>query len=473
MPVNAEVVYKDRDTIVAELITAWQARVPDVTVTVDSVIRMWVEVWATVMEGQMLANQLLHDDMFPQTATALALQRYGDVHGRLMKGGTTALGTLRFGGAGGTSIPLGTLASAQVSTEDALRFATTVAANIPNPGTPSAPTIADGGVGIKTGGTYEYAITFQTALGETALGAVSNALVLGASRQISITGIPLGGPGTIARNLYRRLDGGAWQKHVDATIVAALNNNTTTSVVDNYTVTGGAPLTDSTAEQVDVAAAAEDVGSEYNVLAGTVTIVNEAQQGIASVTNPSAFTGGSDPEDIEEFRSAVMEWMRNPQSGGPDDLKTWAESIDGVDTATVFPNDNLGTPTNGHVTVRISGPNATVPLTAVQTAVYDYLVSKDLANITIHVSTFTPKTINVTVTTTRQSGYALADVTTSVQAAIADYINSLPVGGTVYSAGITDAVFGLPGIATVVVNSPSDTTSLATEKPVIGTITVS
>ena len=34
MPANADVVYKDRDTIVAELIASWQARMPDVAVTV-------------------------------------------------------------------------------------------------------------------------------------------------------------------------------------------------------------------------------------------------------------------------------------------------------------------------------------------------------------------------------------------------------------------------------------------------------
>src|SRR3954471_13134779 len=103
MPVEAEVVYKDRDAIVAELITSWQARVPDVSVEPDSILRIWIEVIASSLEGLMLANQLLHDDMFPQTANILALMRYGDIFGRPILPGTPSTGTLRFAGAGGTT----------------------------------------------------------------------------------------------------------------------------------------------------------------------------------------------------------------------------------------------------------------------------------------------------------------------------------------------------------------------------------
>jgi uncharacterized phage protein gp47/JayE len=152
----------------------------------------------------------------------------------------------------------------------------------------------------------------------------------------------------------------------------------------------------------------------------------------------------------------------------------WAETIDGVESATAFPNDNLGTPIAGHVTVRIAGPAGAIPDADTITAVAAELALHDLANITIHVGTFTPVTVNVTVTTTRVSGYTLGDVTLGVQSAVTDYINSIPVGGTVYVAGITDAIFGLPGIATVVVNTPTvDTTTTGTQKPIAGTVTVS
>lgn len=472
MAVQAEVVYKDRDTIIAELIASWQARMPGVTVTPDSVIRMWIEVWATQFEGEMLANQLLHDDIFPQTASALALQRFGDIYGRAMKAGTVSSGTVRFAGAGGTAIPVGTQVAAPSTTDDALLFATTALVSIPNPGVPTAPGVADGGAGTLPAGTYEYAVTFQTALGETALGAISTPITLAVNHQVNLTSIPLGGPGTIARNLYRRINGGAWTKNTNPAIVSALNNNTATSLTDSSGTLGGAPPVTSTAEQVDVAAASVDVGALQNVAAGQITSIVDAVSGLASVTNPSSFSGGSDPEDIETYRSKLLDFIRNPKSGSPADLQAWAEAIDGVDQATVFSNNNMGVAANGHATIRVSGPNGATPSAAVQQAVYDDIYARDLAGITLHVTTFTPKSINVTVTVTLASGYVLADVSASVQQAIMDYINSVSVNGTVYEAGVKDAVFGLPGVATLTTTF-TDTTSLATEKPVPGTITVS
>lgn len=471
MAVEAEAVYKDRDTIVAELAAAWQARVPAVSLTPDSIIRIWIEVAASSIEGLMLANQLLHDDMFPQTANSLALLRYGELYGRPIKAGTKATGSVRFAGAGGTSVPLGTIVAAPGTLDDSLRFVTTQTVTIPNPGDATAPVAADGGAGALPAGTYEWAVTFVTAGGETEIGAPSNALVLAINKQGALSAIPLGGPGTTARKLYRRVNGGAWA-NVDAAN-ATLNNNTTTVVTDNDAALAGAPPVESTAERVTATVEAEEAGSDYNVQIGTITDIADAVSGLAEVTNLAALVGGSDEEDIEEYRTKLLDYIRAPQAGSEEDLEVWAEAIEGVDDATAFPNDNLGVATNGHVTVRISGPGGIIPSGDVIAAVLADLLARDIANITIHVTTFTPKVTNVTVTLTLQTGYTLAEVTPSVQKAITDYINDIPVAGTVYVAGITDAVFGLPGVATVVVNTPSgDVASAATEKPTVGTLVV-
>lgn len=463
---NADIVYKDRDTIIAELVSSWQARLPGFASGIDTVIRMWIEVWGGSFEGVMLANQLLHDDMFPQTASALALQRYGDIYGRPMKIGTPSTGVLRFSGAGGTTIPIGTRASAPGTTEESLDFLTTALASIPNPGLPTALAAADAGAGVLLAGTYEYVVTFQTLLGETAPGAVSNALAIVINHNIALTAIPLGGPGTTGRRIYRRVNGGAFA------LVTTIANNSTTTFTDNVVTPAGVPPTDSTAEQVDVTAQSADVGVEFNVGIGTITSVSDGVAGLSAVTNTVTFTGASDPEDIEVFRSKLMAYMRTPKTGSPDDLAAWAEAIAGVQDASVFSNDNLGVAAPGHATVRVTGPNGSTPGVDVTDAVYADLVSRNLDGIIIHVTTFTPKAINVTVTLTLQAGYLLADVSGSVQQAIMDYINAVPVGGTVYEAGVKDAVFGLPGVQTLTTTF-TDTTSLTTEKPVPGTITVS
>lgn len=474
MAENADVVYKDAETILADLIAAWQTRIPDMNFGADSVARIWSIVFANTTEGLYLMAQLLHDDMFIQTQNALALMRSGEMYGRPQKTGTLATGVVRFGGAGGTVIPLGTeVAAPRAAEDDPLLFSTTASAVVPNPGTPTAPVAADQAVGVLAAGTYEFGITFVTVEGETEIGAVSNAVAIAINRQIRLTAIPLGGPGTVARSVYRRVDGGAWQKITDATIVAALNNNSAVTVDYNGGTLGGLPPDESTAERISVTATAVDSGVDYNVAVGAITDLSEVVSGVAEVTNLATFTGGTDDEDIETFREELLKRVRAPQSGSPADLETWATDIDGVESAKAFPNlDLAGSTVPGTTTVRISGPGGIVPDAGVVTATQDYLRSKDLANITVLVGTFTPNPIAVTVTVTPDTGYTVADLTASVQQAITDYINSVQVGGTVWKAGVIDAVFGLAGVVNVT-STFTDTTNTSVQKPTPGTITVS
>lgn len=471
MAAQAEVVYRNRDSIVAELTGALQARFPDANLTPDTVWYAWVATMATSVEGLYLANQLLHNDMFIQTASGVALLRQGEMFGRPIKGGTPSTGLVLVSGQGGTPVPVNTQLAAPQASDEALIFSVTVGGTLPNPGIPTAPTTVDAAAGSLAAGTYEYAVTFLTIEGETTIGAVSNALAVAASRRIDLSNIPLGGPGTTARHLYRRVDGGAWQHVTGAD--AALNNNSTTTLQDSGLAATGLPPEVSTAERLTVTAESDETGTEYNVAPGTVTDFVSTLPGLTSVTNLAAFTNGSDDEDIEQYRSKLAEWVRAPKSGSALDLKVWAEAIAGVETAAVIENDNLGTPTVGHVTVRISGPNGAIPTADTIAAVQADLTARDIANVVIHVGTFTSDVVAVTVTLTLYPGYGLTDVTASVNGAVQDYINTQPVGGTIYREGIAHAVFGLPGIATLVVNTPAaDVPVAANHKAVAGTITV-
>jgi uncharacterized phage protein gp47/JayE len=462
MPFQSDLVYRDRDTILAELIAQLQARIPNAAISEDTVWRILFEVLSGSIEGLFMALQLLHNDMFIQTAEAVALVRYGDEYGVPEKPGTLASGIVTFAGDGGTYIPIGTEVAAPQASDDSLLFTTTADGTLPNPGSPTAPTVADRVLAGNLTGTYEWAITFVTSVGETEIGDASAALVLAAS-QAALTNIPIGGTGTTKRRVYRMKNGGNWQ------FAWEIPDNATTAWNDNITdgALGGPPPASSTAEQISLAAQAEDAGTGYNVLVGTITDISSSVPGLTSVTNAAVFTGGSDPEDTEDYRSRLLDYIRNPKSGSPADLESWAETIPGVESATAFTNDNMGVATPGHTTVRISGPNGTLPDAATQAAVLAELQSHDLANITIHVTTFVAHNVASDVTLTILAGFVLADVSPSAAQAITDYINSVPVGGTVYRAGIYDAVFGLPGIATLVVNTPAaDVAMAATEKPV-------
>jgi uncharacterized phage protein gp47/JayE len=469
MPTEADVIYRTKQQIVTSMVQSLMARIPDAWVEEDGNLRIFFEVIAGEHEGVYLANQLLRDNIWVQRANIPELRLHGEMYGLPIKDGLLATGLLKFQGAGGTFLPAGTEAAADLG-GDSLHYFTIADGTIPSPGIPNAPTAVDAAVaGSVPAGTYTYAITFLTTNGETAIGAPSTAVTLTGSSKVNLSNIPVGGPGTLTRNIYRSLSGGPYG------LVDDLPNNTTTTFQDNIAATSSAPPDTSSAEVVELEAQAEEAGAIYNVGIGTVTVMVNTPSGVASVVNSTAFTGGTDEEAMEVYRARLLDFIRAPRTGSATDLRIWAEEIDGVDSATVFENDNLGTPTNGHSTVRIAGPNGSIPSSTVQTEVLNALNEKDIANMTIHVATFTPLAVNVTVSITVASGYVLASVSPSINLAIQNYINSVGVGGTVYVAGIYDAVYGLPGVTTLVVSAPTapGVSASATQKPVPGTITIS
>lgn len=468
MPIADTTLYRQQQEIVADMLGQLLAAIPDAYTGDDGVLSIIFQIEAGQLENLYLAHQLLLEDMFIQTASYEALLLHGAQYGLQPNIGTQATGTLTFEGVGGTFIPTGTEVGYDPGGGlDEIFFMTTADGTVPNPGDPTAPTAAINATAGNLSGTYEYMVTFVTAGGETLPSPVSNP-VSPVNQQVDLTAIPIGGTGTTKRRIYRDRNGlGNWR------MIAEIANNTATTYTDNITSAAHdagaqAPVVD-TAHQVTVAGQAEDPGTEGNVGIGAITDLTNAPTDVIAVTNPTAFTGGTEPEDTEDFRVRLLAFAQNPYTGSASDLKTWAEAVDGVDSATVFPN----TPAAGSVTVRIAGPNGTVPSGAVVTAVQDALNAQDLANATIIVSTFTAVSTDVTVQVTLDSSFTLSDVLQSVTDAIANYINGLDAGGTLYISGIIAAVKSLTGIVDVVVSVPAtNQTTAATSKRVPGTITV-
>lgn len=454
--------------MVAEL----QIAIPDAYVGEDGTLFIVFSIEAGQFENGFLANQLALNDMFVQTASLQALRQRGAERNLNLKDGTRSTGSVLLEGSAATYIPLGSeVAYDPGGGLEILYFSTTVDGSIPNPGIPTAPTAAVNVAAGNLNGLYEYVVTYVTAGGETLPSALS-AAVNPATQQVNLTNIPVGGPGTTARRVYRDKGGtGIYRRVVE------IADNTTIIYTDNITdavVAGNAqaPTVD-TSHRITLAAEAIDTGVEGNVGAGTITDISRAPASLTSVTNQAAFTGGSDREDTETFRQRLLEFMSNPQTGSPADLKAWAENVAGVETATVFTNDNLGVATPGHATVRISGPGGAVPGAPVIAAVLAALIDQGLANITYHVATFVADVTAVTADVTTSGTYVLADVTAQVTAAITDYINNLGVGETLYISGLIAAIKPLTGIADVVITAPAaNQVTAATHKRTPGVISV-
>ena len=471
MPIDSDTFFRERQVILSEMLAALVSAVPDAYTGEDGIMRIMFEIEASQLESLFLANQLVLEDMFIQHASIGALRMHGIERGLPILTGLSSTGALRFTGTAGTYIPIeSNVAANPGETSQVIYFITTQDGTIPNLGVPIAPTANVGPAGALTG-LYEYVVTFASVSGETLPSSDSNAINPN-NEQISLSAIPLGGVGTTQRKIYRQKNGvGPYY------LVATIADNTTMTYTDNMDDATAAtrptvPTVD-TSNVLIVSAQAESPGLDGNVAANTITELTNVPAGVLSVSNPAPFTGGTDEEDTERYRQRLLEWVRNPQSGSPDDLKAWAESIPGVESATVFPNNNLGTPQNGHVTVRISGPGGLTPSADLIESVQGYLQSQDMANITIHTAAFTAVPTDVAVDVTLEGTFTLNDVIPSVQVAIQEYVNNLEVGATLYVSGIVDAVFGLPGISDVVVTNPAtNLTTPADAKRSAGVITV-
>jgi uncharacterized phage protein gp47/JayE len=453
------------------MLTALEGAIPDIYIGDDGVVKILFEIEGAQLESVFLANQLVLEEVFPQTASGAALRMHGETYALPFKIGEKAEGEVTFSGDGGTVIDAGTEVGADPGNGlDALIFSTIEPATIPDPGEPTALTATVAGVAGNLSGTYEYQTAFTTAMGETLVGDTS-APVQPTNQQVNLTNIPIGGTGTTGRRIYRRKNG------LDPfQLVTTIANNVATAYTDD--VPDGSLTTPpndiDSAHRITAEASAVLVGSDGNIVPGAITLLIDVPGGVTAATNEAAFTGGSSPETTEEFRQRLLEYIRNPRTGATSDLKFWAETNNEVEEATVFNNMNNTTPTNGHATVRISGPGGEIPDADTIAEVQAVLDTVDLANITIHVLTFTQVVQAVTVDVTTDAEHTLGEVTPGVQDAIADYILTVPIGGTLYRSGIVDAVFGLEGVIDVTVSVPaSNVTVTNTQKLIPGTITVS
>ena len=470
MPIENDTFYRTRQTVLMEMLTELQSAIPDAYTGEDGIFSIFFDIQSGQFENLFLANQLLLEDMFIHTASQTALRQHGLQNGIEMKDGTRSEGTVRFEGADGVYIPLQTEIGYYPGGDlDLVYFETTQDGTIPTTGTPTPPTVTLDPQSGNLNGLYEYVVTFVTVDGET-LPSEESSSAIPALQRIDLSNIPIGGVAVTGRRIYRQKDGAG-----DFRLVTTIANNTVTVYEDNVleaSLGATAPSVD-TAHRVSLTAQSVETGAEANVAVGAITELTNAPSGLTGVTNTTTFTGGSDPESTEEYRQRILQRIQNPQTGSAGDLKSWAEEVNGIEVATVFPNDNLGVATPGHVTVRIAGPSGAIPSADKVAEVQATLEEQDIQNIAIHVATFTQVSTSVTVTITLESGYSLLEVTPSVQTAITDYINNLQVGQALRVNEIIAAVIDLPGVLDLVVNVPaSNLTTATTEKRIPGTITV-
>lgn len=109
---------------------------------------------------------------------------------------------------------------------------------------------------------------------------------------------------------------------------------------------------------VQVSAASQEGGRASNAAAGTITFLLTPPAGVETVTNPQAFSGGTDAETDEELRKRLLKsYEVVPNGTNAEFYRSYVVQHDGIQSASVLPRANgIGT-----VTVYAAGKGAAPP----------------------------------------------------------------------------------------------------------------
>lgn len=181
---------------------------------------------------------------------------------------------------------------------------------------------------------------------------------------------------------------------------------------------------------VTVAAECLESGTIGNVAANTITLLSEPINGIASVTNPEPFTGGTEMEDDDSFRERVLAAYDEPLSGAKKDYERWAKEVPGVGDVYVIPLWNGP----GTVKVLIMDSNGQPANQELIEAVQNHIapdgnLGGGLAPIGADVTVDAPEVfeVNIALTIVLKDGYTLEDVMEDLTANIKQFLGTFEI----------------------------------------------
>ncbi|GMB00227.1 baseplate J/gp47 family protein [Pelosinus sp. IPA-1] len=210
---------------------------------------------------------------------------------------------------------------------------------------------------------------------------------------------------------------------------------------------------------IDVQAQAVAVGSNYNLLSGTVL----KQSGIAisgiEWGKIKLMGGGEDIEDDTDFKNRVPDYFDSLSRGTASAIVYAASAVKGVESVTIKEN----VPSKGWFTIYIddgSGVANQTLLQSVRAVLEDYRAftvqyivdTAKLADFTTHLQVITKADVNDEA------------VKAAVQEAIIAYVNALKMGQSVYLADLIYLARGVEGAENVRILAPTNDVMLAEDQ---------
>jgi uncharacterized phage protein gp47/JayE len=207
---------------------------------------------------------------------------------------------------------------------------------------------------------------------------------------------------------------------------------------------------------IDLPVQAVRSGTEGNVAAGTVVVLETPNADIAAVTNLAAITAGTEVETDDSYSDRILlEFSQPPGAGNQADYIRWALAYPGIGHATVQPLWNGAGTVRVIVTDDDNNPVSGVIVSGLQ-ALLDPVPQQGAGQAPIGalvtVATPTPVTINVSATVTFEGGYSLdgtggtVAVRQAIVDAITDYVNGLGPGQEVVFRHLEARFFQVQGV---------------------------
>lgn len=219
---------------------------------------------------------------------------------------------------------------------------------------------------------------------------------------------------------------------------------------------------------VAVPARAIATGPEYNVQAGTISVIETEIEGIDVCYNPAAATGGDNEETLDSARTRLKDKREGIAIGTMAWFKSEAESLAGVQQCIVVPRYN-GRGTVGLLIVGIGGPASLEVLAAVEDHFnQDALDPAGAFHVTAALPTPYVQNIVAEVWFDSELGEPADE---ALDAAINAYLTRLPTGGDIIRSVMESNLIAL-GLKDAKITTPANNVTVPSDQvAVLGTTT--
>ena len=220
----------------------------------------------------------------------------------------------------------------------------------------------------------------------------------------------------------------------------------------------------------DAPAEALEAGAGGNAAPGSVCFLTACPVAVTAVTNPRAFTRGSDAESDAAFRDRILQSYRRLPNGAN---AAWYE-----ETAMRYPGVTAAKAVGrargiGTVDVYVTGENG-IPSAALLEGLQAELQEKREIAVDVQAKAPSPKTVDVRVAVRPREGADKQAVLTAAEQAVAGFFGGRLLGRPVLLAELGNRLYDLEGVENYRFSAPAeDVPADRTVLPVLGALAVS